>query len=358
MGEHPLLTVEASEAVLSEVHHHYARRQGLSDELDRHLGGEHLVSLSQAPKPGGPVEAGPVVLPTTAVGLDGVDPTPHPDRQSPRPRLGGQGSVNGESSPDGVEGPCESGDGGVALAHGHDEAATGALDPLRYEGVVADQSSRHCRRIVFPERGGTLDVSHEKGGDAGREHRVPPGAQLLHKLAWRGLAGRRIEGERPAEGGLERRPPSLLYADPRGSRSCRRRPSQQGEGCRAERIDVGRWRSWSPRRHLGSDETWRAHARRSCARPRGCQPEVHQDYPAARRQDEVGGLDIAMDDRRIMLVEVRQCVGRLRQRRQDAAWRKPSASVDGQEPLEIGAIDPIHHDDVAVAVEEVVAREG
>ena len=75
-------------------------------------------------------------------------------------------------------------------------------------------------------------------------------------------------------------------------------------------------------RHLGRDESGSPRPGNPVA-GRG-EPEVDEDHSAVLREDEVGGLDVAVDDGRIVPVEVREGLGGLR----EVAERR----VDGCEP--------------------------
>ena len=56
-------------------------------------------------------------------------------------------------------------------------------------------------------------------------------------------------------------------------------------------------------------------------------------------------------------MQVRQRLGGLREVAEHARRREPGAPAVGQQRRQVGAVDPVHRDDVVVAVEEVLAHE-
>ena len=56
-------------------------------------------------------------------------------------------------------------------------------------------------------------------------------------------------------------------------------------------------------------------------------------------------------------MQVRERLRRLREIGQNARRREPGAPALGQQRGQVGAVGPVHGDDVAVALEEVLAHE-
>jgi hypothetical protein len=74
-------------------------------------------------------------------------------------------------------------------------------------------------------------------------------------------------------------------------------------------------------------------------------------------ENEVGGLDVAVENGWVVPVQEREGFGRLSQSAEDGRGCQPGCSLFGQQPPQIGPLDPVHHDDVLVVMEEVVAHE-
>ena len=79
---------------------------------------------------------------------------------------------------------------------------------------------------------------------------------------------------------------------------------------------------------------------------------------AAAGQDQVRGLDVAVDDRRVLRVQERQRLGGLGEVGEHARGRQAGRAPLGQDPREVGAVDPVHRDDVLVLHEEVLTDSG
>ena len=139
-----------------------------------------------------------------------------------------------------------------------------------------------------------------------------------------------------------------------GSTPCGRGAGQQREGRRRQPVDVARARRRGARRELRSAVAGRSRAAPEHQR-RGRQPEVHElDVPAAG-QDQVRGLDVAVHDRRVLRVQEHQRLGGLGEVGHHAGGRQAGRSPLGQDPREVGPVDPVHRDDVLVVDEEVLA---
>ena len=115
-------------------------------------------------------------------------------------------------------------------------------------------------------------------------------------------------------------------ARPFGPAPARRAPGQQGERGHRERVDVRRRRWCGAGCHLRGDEPERA--LRLCARrSRSRQPEVDQDHLPALGEEDVRRLHVAVNDGRVVGVQMRERLGDLSQmtehRRRGQARRAP-----------------------------------
>lgn len=82
--------------------------------------------------------------------------------------------------------------------------------------------------------------------------------------------------------------------------------------------------------------------------------EVHEHGLALGGDDHVGRLDVAVDHGRPVAVEVVEGLGHLAQVVHDVLEREPPAARVGQDVSERRALHPVHHQEVAVAGEEVL----
>ena len=155
-----------------------------------------------------------------------------------------------------------------------------------------------------------------------------PRAQALHELARRRRAARGIGRQSEAERGLQLLGLRGLDAVPRRQHARRRRAAQQRERGGRKRIDVAGAR----RRPVGG-ELGRAIARRARAAARRVgsrgHAEVHELHAPTLGQDQVRRLDVAVDDRRVLRVQVRERLGRLGEvgehARRRQTWSAPLA---------------------------------
>jgi hypothetical protein len=89
----------------------------------------------------------------------------------------------------------------------------------------------------------------------------------------------------------------------------------------------------------------------------GGEPEVDQLHVTATREDHVRRLDVPVNDRGLLVVQKRQRLGGLGEIFEHARQRQARGPVVAEELREVRAVDPIHHDHVLVALEEVLAHE-
>ena len=177
---------------------------------------------------------------------------------------------------------------------------------------------------VEPSMSEQQNVTH-----AGRQRGRPAGAQALDQLA-RGLRpARRIGRHAEPDRGLELLRLRRVDALPVGQHAGRRGAGQQRERGRRERVDVARARRDRPGGELGGAVARGAgaHARHV---GRGREAEVDELDPAALGQDQVAGLDVAVDHRRGLRVQVRERLGRLGEIGQHARRRQPRAPALGR----------------------------
>ncbi|MGA2011050.1 MAG: hypothetical protein ABSH51_11050 [Solirubrobacteraceae bacterium] len=72
-------------------------------------------------------------------------------------------------------------------------------------------------------------------------------------------------------------------------------------------------------------------------------------------QDQVGGLHVAVNDRRFLRMQMRERVGRFGEVCQHARGREPRLPTVAQQRRQVGAVNPVHRQDVVIAVEEILA---
>ena len=220
--------------------------------------------------------------------------------------------------------------------------------------VVADERLGHRDRFRVPHGGGALDVRQAKGHDTGRQGGAPAGPKALDQLARgggpAGRVGRQPETDRLLETLRLRRVDPL----PGRQQARRWRACEQGERRRCQRVDVTCARRRPVGGQLRGPEAGRAGpAARGVRRRR--QAEVHELDAGALGQDQVRRLHVAVDDRGILGMEVRQGLRRLGEIRQHARRRQSWPAAIAEQLRQVGPVDPVHRDHVAVAVEEVLA---
>ena len=222
--------------------------------------------------------------------------------------------------------------------------------------VVAHERLGHGLGVGLPLGRRALDVRQQKRRDPRRERLAPAGAQPLHELAGgRGPALGVRRQPRPDRGlellGLRRVDPV-----PGGQDARRRRAGEQRERRGGQRVDVAGARREPVAGELRRPEARRPAAAKDRVRRRG-HPEVDELDAPALGQDQVGRLDVAVDDRRVERVQVRERLGGVGEVGEDARGCQAGAAALAQQRLEIGALHPVHRDHVAVALEEVLADE-
>ena len=291
------------------------------------------------------------------LGLAGVQPESDLEVELARPCLVGQRFRRGECPLHGVRRRVEDRDGRVAFAHRLEEAAAVCFDGLRDQFVVANQRRCHGIRVLFPERGRPFDVGQAERHDAGRERFPPAGPQALDEFAGRLGSPGGIGGEAEADYLFEVGSLLLVDAVPRWQYTRRHRPGQQCERSGRERVDVAcpRWRAAC--HQLGARYPG-VPARRHCASGTDDMPKSTSLTPPTSAENQVAGLHVTVDDRRVLSVQIGESVGRVGQVCEHARWSKSGLPASAQQPREVGAVDPVHGDDVVVGIEEVLAHEG
>ena len=184
----------------------------------------------------------------------------------------------------------------------------------------------------------------------------PPRSRSTSSAGVGGPAGR-VGVEASADGVLELLGLSRVDAVPFRGASRRWRARQQRQRGRGEPVHVARGRGHAIGGELRCHEVRGVGpAGHTIARRR--HPEVDELDLAPLGQDQVRGLHVAVDQRRVVAVQVHQRLGRLGQVGEDAPRCEPGSTAIAQQRGQVDAIDPVHRDDVVVAVEEVVAHEG
>ena len=90
---------------------------------------------------------------------------------------------------------------------------------------------------------------------------------------------------------------------------------------------------------------------------RGREPEIDKRHAAAARQNQVGGLDVAVDDRRLLGVQEGQRLCGIGQVRQDTRDVEPGSAARPEQSRQVDSVDPVQDDHILVALEEVVSHE-
>ena len=85
--------------------------------------------------------------------------------------------------------------------------------------------------------------------------------------------------------------------------------------------------------------------------------EVHELHAPTLGQDQVRRLDVAVDDRRVLGVQVGERLRRLGEVGEHARRRQTRPAPIAQQRGEVGAVHPVHGHDVPVAVEEVLSHQ-
>src|SRR5438445_284420 len=183
------------------------------------------------------------------------------------------------------------------------------------------------------------------------------GTEPLDQLSGRPRSFGRVVGEAAAKRSFDRRPEAGVHAVPHRLALDRGRSGDQRHRGRGETIDV-RGRGRLPAgADLGRDI---ADAARQQAPPsaRGRQAEVDQDYLPMRRDDDIGRLDIAVDDGRIVALPVVQGGGELAQVPDGNRGGQTGSAPLAEHPAQVDAFDPVHDEDVPIAHEEAVSNQG
>jgi hypothetical protein len=189
----------------------------------------------------------------------------------------------------------------VALAHRLQQPPTVLRSAVGDHLVMTDERLGHRGRLGLPHRGRPLDVRHAERDHAGRKRLGPAGPQALDQLARRGRPARRVGGETQTQRSLELLGAVGIDPGPRRQNTGRRGPGEQRKRGRGQREHVAGPRRGTAGGQLRRPEAWRAGTTAQRARRRG-QTEVNELDPATLGQDQVRGLDVAVDDRRVLHV--------------------------------------------------------
>ena len=188
------------------------------------------------------------------------------------------------------------------------------------DGVVANEDAAHRVRMGLPETGRALDVGHAQRDDARREIGFPAGAKTLDQLPGRrGTSGRIGCGAEPDRLFEHTSPLGVETGRPLGGSSSRRASREERERGHGQGEDVRGAGGRFACRHLGRDEA-RGPRPDDPVAGRG-DPEVHDDDSAVLGEDEVGGLDVAVDDGRVVPVQEGERFGCLGEGAEDGRGR-------------------------------------
>ena len=235
-------------------------------------------------------------------------------------------------------------DGGVALDRRPDPAAAVVLDVAVDDELHLRQQRRHPFGRLLPQRRRVDHVGQQHRGDTSRRLIVPARPQPLDQLTRRGRPAGGVDRQTGPQRRLEAAGdvrcdphPHRRPARRRGSREQRERRRRQTEHiARAiRRRPTGDLRGAEPRgppaRRLG-----RRHRRRA---------EVHEHDPAVAIENQVGRLDVTVDDP--VLVQHGQRLGGLGDPAQHTRHRQTRPAFVGEQAGEVHPVDPVEHQHVA-----------
>ena len=244
----------------------------------------------------------------------------------------------------------------VAFAHGLEEPTAARLHLRGDDLVVAHERLGHRRGIALPQRRRALDVGQAERHHAGRQAAPQPLRRLSTSSP--GVAGRRAGSvARPsAQRGLELLGLRGLDALPRRQHARRGRPLNSANAVAASEYTSLARDGTPSAASSGARKPGVPARRRGAAGSRG-QAEVHELHAPTLGQDQVRRLDVAVDDGRVLRVQVRERLGRLGEVGEHARRRQTGSAPLAQQPRKVGAVHPVHRHDVPVAVEEVLSHQ-
>ena len=247
-------------------------------------------------------------------------------------------------------------DHAVAFVHRTDDAATSALDDARNHVVEAGHRGAHLLRVLVPEATRVGDLGCQQRDHTRGQVGAGPAAQPFDQLPGRGRAPGRVDRERGAQRSGERTRLGGIDVGPRRSFRGRQLPIEQGHDGGGEAVDVGRRPRLLPGGHLGCHVAAGTNTAERRLRARDVEVDQH-DLPRGCAH-QIGGFHITVDDGRhvpVKMVERRRGLGDVAQHLRQ---RQPWVALVVEHPLEVDAVDPIHHHDVAVRIlgEEVTAN--
>ena len=213
-----------------------------------------------------------------------------------------------------------------------------------------------CNRVFCALRRQRAHVGEHERHRSRRKFGTPPAAQSRDERRGGRIAALRIRGQAAAHHPLQRRNPCEVDRSPAGLAPGRRFAGEQRHRSGGERVDVRCHRRSPAGGDLRCDVPGGARPTQIVGR-RGRQSEVDEHDPSGRGEDEVRRLDVSMDDGRIVSVQVLQGLGGFFEVADQAKRVETGVAVDAEQRLQIGAVDPVHRDDVAIVDEEVLTHE-
>ena len=332
------------------------------DEAHQHLGGglggDRGAGLRARPKPQHVVDHGAGVGAIDQGGFTDGDRGPQAHVDARRERLAGDAIVEVDRRDRRGRRLAEHGDGVVALVHRSDDSPTAVLDDVVPDVAEAVHGHPHLVGVVRPEPGGVRHLGGEQGDHARGMLRTARAAQLLDEPGGGAGTTGGIDRERTAEDAGELSLMIRVDTGVGGRGVVGRFAVEKGDGRRGEPEDVGRRVRLLAGGHLGGDVADRAEPALAGVAPGDV--EVDQDDAAVRGSDDVGGLDVSVDDRRLVPVEMVEGGGDLGEIVDHVLERKAGVALLVQHLLEVGAVDPVHDHHVSVALvrEEVAPDHG
>ena len=234
-------------------------------------------------------------------------------------------------------------------------APAAVLDDVIPEVAQPAHRGTHLVGVLGPQAARVGHLGREHRDDARRLVGALCAAEPLDELSSRARSscgvGRKRGAQDTGDRGL------LVRVDSGVGRRHLRRGSavEERDGGRGQAVHVCRWRRLLTRRDLGSDVPDRSH--RTVARVAG-DVEVDEHHSATGALHDVGGLHIAVNDRRIVGVQMVERGGDLREIVDHLLHRKAGVAMVVEHVLQVRAVDPVHHHHVAViAVGEEVAAD-
>jgi hypothetical protein len=170
----------------TKIRHRGAHLKVLADQLSGSLRADDLAAVSDSHQPGGPVHLRTEIVPVALVGLAGMQPHPHPQRDPVRPVLDGQAPLGRQRRRYSLPGAGERRPEAVPAGGEHEPARR--LQRLADDLVVDGQGSAHRLPVGLPQARRALHVTEQKGHRP-RRYAHPHPYMVSHHLMGRAEGG-------------------------------------------------------------------------------------------------------------------------------------------------------------------------